>query len=156
VVSKNTALESGGCYNFNDNGGTISLTNCTIFGNDAHKGGAFNWNVDFNNSSGISVTTLTNCIFCRDSGGEIANANDALVTSKAIVTYSNVQDGSPGKGNISSDPLFANVAVGDFHLKSGSPCLGTGTRIGAPIADRDSHPRPIPPSMGAYEMTSAR
>jgi len=36
----------------------------------------------------------------------------------ATVTYSDVQGNWPGEGNIDVDPLFADPANGDYHLKS--------------------------------------
>jgi Disaggregatase related len=38
--------------------------------------------------------------------------------STPTVTYSCIQGGFTGTGNISSDPLFFNAAGGDLHLKS--------------------------------------
>lgn len=35
-----------------------------------------------------------------------------------VVTYSDVQGGWSGEGNIDTDPLFADAANGDYHLKS--------------------------------------
>jgi hypothetical protein len=37
---------------------------------------------------------------------------------KPEIIYSYIQEGWPGKTNISSDPLVANSANGSFHLKS--------------------------------------
>ena len=40
-----------------------------------------------------------------------------------------------GKGNILAEPMFADTAQRDFHLRSGSPCIGKGENgktIGAP------------------------
>ena len=34
------------------------------------------------------------------------------------MSYSCVESGSPGQGNISGDPLFVDAANGDYHLKS--------------------------------------
>jgi hypothetical protein len=42
------------------------------------------------------------------------------------VTYSDVQGGVTGTGNIDQDPLFVNAAADDCRLKEGSPAVGTG------------------------------
>lgn len=98
-----------------------------------------------------SAFTLTHCIFFGDKNDELANnyADTTIdykflhavgVKDKSIkylkhlpippikisVTASDIQGGFPGTGNIDVDPLFADAAAGDFHLKPGSPCLGMG------------------------------
>ena len=149
TITANTATyEGGGIYNYNYNSsGMVSLINCTITTNTAASegGGIYNYNDNLKGS-----ITLTNDIIYSDSRGEVVNSSysDPI----AIVTYSNVQGGSSGTGNINKDPLFVNAAIGDLHLKPGSPCLGVGTADGAPSTDLDGTPRPNPPSMGAYEM----
>jgi len=47
-----------------------------------------------------------------------------------------------GTDDISADPLFVNAAVGDFHLRSDSPCIDAGTNVGAPDHDFEGDPRP--------------
>jgi hypothetical protein len=42
------------------------------------------------------------------------------------VIYSDVEGGHPGTGNIDADPLFWNMAGGDFHLLQDSPCIDAG------------------------------
>ena len=76
---------------------------------------------------------------------------DEIVGGSPSVTYSNVQGGFPGVGNIDADPLF--VSDTDLHLQSGSPCKDTGTATGAPSDDLDGQPRPSCSGydMGAYE-----
>ena len=41
-----------------------------------------------------------------------------IMSDKAAVTYSDVQGGWPGEGNIDVDPCFADPCNGDYHLKS--------------------------------------
>lgn len=41
-------------------------------------------------------------------------------------SFFNMADPTGSNGNISSDPLFVNVAGGDFHLGAGSACIDAG------------------------------
>ncbi len=74
------------------------ITNCTIAGNLQH---------------GISggIPTIANSIIWANSPQQIAD-------TQGSVTYSNVQGGWAGEGNIDADPLFADPDNGDYHLKS--------------------------------------
>ncbi|MHB9071736.1 MAG: LamG-like jellyroll fold domain-containing protein [Sedimentisphaerales bacterium] len=60
--------------------------------------------------------TISNCI--------IWDCNDDLYNCTA--TYSCIQDGDAGTGNISNDPCFIDIDANDFHLKMGSPCISAG------------------------------
>jgi D-alanyl-D-alanine carboxypeptidase len=49
----------------------------------------------------------------------VTNSDAAQISSEpATVTYSDVQGGFTGEGNIDKDPLFADPDNGDYHLKS--------------------------------------
>jgi hypothetical protein len=49
----------------------------------------------------------------------VPNSNAAQISSDlALVTYSDIQGGWPGEGNIDTDPFFANPDNGNYHLKS--------------------------------------
>jgi beta propeller repeat protein/parallel beta-helix repeat protein len=80
--------------------GIPTLTNCTIAGNI---------------KSGIqdSFLTATNSIVYFNAGGAAQ-----IVNITGTVTYSDVQGAYQGAGNIDADPLFADPAGGDYHLKS--------------------------------------
>jgi len=71
--------------------------------------------------------------------------------SDSVVTYSDVEGGRNGEGNIRSDPLF--LGGGDYHLTASSPCIDSGTSNGAPSTDIEGNLRPNGHGydMGAYE-----
>jgi parallel beta-helix repeat protein len=90
------------------------LTNCTFFGNEAGvQGGAL-----YNSSS---WPTLTNCILWADAPDEIYG------TVSCPVTYSDVEGGYSGEGNMDEEPLLVDPDNGDFHLQAGSPCIDAGS-----------------------------
>lgn len=42
------------------------------------------------------------------------------------VTYTDLSQLLPGSGNMTADPLFVDVALHDYHLQAGSPCIDAG------------------------------
>ncbi len=70
-------------------------------------------------------------------------------------TYSDIgPDASPGMGNINIDPMFANAAQQDFHLKAGSPAKDAADPASTLPHDIDGDPRPQGPGrdVGADEL----
>lgn len=131
IFAGNLASTGGGIDNYPQNSPT--LANCTFVGNSAMTGSGL---ACFSSGqTDASTVVLTNCIF-RDGGDEISNDGPSTVE----VTYSNIEGGWAGEGNIDVDPFFAepgrwvdgsdpNIAVepndpnavwvdGDCHLKS--------------------------------------
>jgi hypothetical protein len=112
-ISGNTAGGNGGgiiCI-----AGTYpAITNNTITGNTAGGNGGGIYNLQ-------SWPTTTNCILWGNLPNEFYNYN-----CNPGVTYSDVQGGFPGTGNIDADPLWADPANDDFHLTWDSPCRNTG------------------------------
>jgi hypothetical protein len=91
--------------------------------------------------------TVINCIFW----GNTAGGTGPQISGSPGVTYSDVQGGFGGTGNINSDPVFfdpqaaglgAPTAAGDFHIGESSPCTNTATSAGAPADDIDGDARP--------------
>jgi len=83
-------------------------------------------------------------------------------TGNPDISYSCVQGGYPGEGNISDDPLFRDPASGDYRLLPDSPCIDTAGTSGPPD-DLNGNPRPVDIAgigrevtdtydMGAYEF----
>jgi len=155
----NAAVDNGGAMHNWESSPT--LVNCSLAGNSAQDEGGGIYNHDNN-------PTLTNCIVWGNTawtGGQIRN--DA---ASASVTYSCVQDGWPGEGNIDGDPQFVGSPnpgpdgqrgtldddYGDLRLVCGSPCLDAGTNTTdppLPATDADGNPRVVNGivDMGAYE-----
>jgi parallel beta-helix repeat protein len=128
----NCLIAENGQYGIAD--GILTITNCTIAANGL---------------CGISSyeLTVTNSIIYSN------NSDGVQIESQSIstVTYSDVQGGFPGEGNIDTDPLFADAANGDFHLLRDSPCIDAGD----PGSDFTLEPEPNGGriNMGAYGGT---
>ena len=114
---ENSAATFGGAIR-NSNSGSTTLTNCTFGANSAVDGSALACNPDDGGSKSPCVVQVANCIFWN--GGDEIFIDDKSIVN---VVYSNVQGSSgrgpwPGKGNIDSDPHFADAVNGDYHLTS--------------------------------------
>lgn len=63
-------------------------------------------------------------------------------------TPTSILTGRTPIGTITADPAFVNYQAngsGDYHLSSTSPCIGTGSPVGAYATDRDGNARPTRP-----------
>jgi len=168
----NPASQSGGAI-YNDSSNP-QLTNITFSGNSAPLGAAlYNWNsspslnnVTFSgNAAGLfgaamaswnsaSQPTVTNSIIWGNSPDQFFDGG-----STTSVTYSIVQGGYAGSGNLSGDPLLSPLADnGGFTqtmaLGAGSPALDTAELAScAPTDQRGiSRPQGVGCDMGAYEL----
>jgi len=143
TISGNSAERGGGIYC--DWYSSPSISHCTISGNSANYGGGI--------YEDFSSPQITNCILWADSPHEIDWANSFFPT----ITYSDIQGGWSGQGNIDADPLFVDPNSGDYQLKAGSPCIDAANpnAPGLPATDIIGNPRVINglPDMGAYEFT---
>ena len=143
TISENSAASYGGAiYVNNYEGSTDGLfTNNTLSGNTADRGGAMRLY--------YSDMDIANCIMW----GDIAPGGYPEIYKyggSPTITYSDIQGGYAGAGNIDSDPLFVNPAGHDYHILSGSPCKDTGTDAGV-VSDIDGGPRPVD---AGYDMGS--
>ena len=143
-------FNGGGIYWIDSNlaNNSLSLTNVDFYGNTAlAQGGAI-----YADDAGI---VLTNSIVWDNSapaGPEFSFGLDGVLTA----TYSDIEGGFTGAGDIGADPLFVNPAAENFQLQPGSPAIDTGTDAGAPDFDIAGDPRLTPDAgpvdMGAYEF----
>ncbi|MCK4659257.1 MAG: hypothetical protein KAV82_07010, partial [Phycisphaerae bacterium] len=161
IFSGNSADNSGGgMYNWWNSSPTV--TNCTFSGNSADYAGGGTYNDLYSNP------TVTNCTFSRNSAdhrgggmynydsnptvtncilwGNVPDEIHEIYDSEATVTYSDVQGGWLGEGNISVDPLFvdadgpdgiAGTMDDDLRLLPESPCIDAGNNYAVPADNAD-------------------
>ena len=155
LVIKNNLCDwnGGGVYCF-DNSGPI-IRNCTIANNSAPNGGGLctEWR---------SVPVVFNSIIWDNS-----ILYDIYDTTPPIITFSDIQGGWNGEGNINIDPRFVDPNGDDVYLLSDSPCIDTCTFISPGdigMTDVDGNPRILDGNgdgnsmadMGAYEFNPGK
>ena len=190
-IRGNLAVYGGGIYNYMN---SITIANSLFSGNVATQAGGAVYNY-FSPGEYVNVTIAGNFSGLPDSGGGTYNLGTAAkvkfvnsilygnlptqyTNAEAVmsVSYSAIQGGYSGVGNISSDPLFINPITaqntastgGDFHLSPFSPCVDTGFNdaVQIPILyryDLDGNQRIFDGDrdgvgtvdMGAYEIQQA-
>jgi len=132
-----TTGNGGGLYN---NGGTATLTNCTVSGNSASNGGGLwscgtamltNCTVSGNSASGYfggglynhGTATLTNCTVSGNSAGFVGGLYNSFGSSRTTLTNTIVA-GNTG---------FSDIGFGAYS--------GTNNLIGgSPLPDQFRHP----------------
>ena len=154
-------------------GTDTTVLNSTFYGNSAESwGGA----VSFYSSHADTICDVRNCVFQDNTapvGPQISVDRGALA-----VSYSNVEGGYEGTGNIDAAPLFVDLSDPDgpddiwgtaddgLRLQAGSPCIDAADGDAAPATDILGNPRVDDPTttpdtgvgtppwadMGAYEF----
>ncbi len=155
IIANNTAegiLCSGGIYfHLCD----AVVTNCTIYGNTSNQPGGGLRAVH-------STVDVVNCIVWNNAPDEMYS-----VESQINVSYSNINGGFEGLGNMDADPLFTDPENLDFHLQSTmgsyhggtwssdpacSPCIDAGNPAYPFQNEPEPHGGRI--NMGAYGNTN--
>lgn len=153
VLVNNKALQGAAIISRNES--TLIVTNSTFFGNIASIGHAA---LELESSTSTAADWITNCILWKDQPNEIAYSS---MTTPPEVSYSDIQNGYSGSGNIDADPKFykisaATPSLNEYRLQMDSPCIDAGDSAAPflPSADRDGCSRVTGTSvdMGAYEV----
>ena len=126
VISGNRAGEGGGLLCIGSN---TEIMNCTITGNSAVSRGGGLYSYD------DAKPIITNSILWANDPSQVEGRGP-------VVTFCDVEGGFEGEGNIEWDPQLMDLAGGDYHLSSGSPCIDAGTSHGAPDTDYEGDERP--------------
>lgn len=150
IFSGNSADCGGGICNWVS---CPTLTNCTFAGNSAPKGSAVACDSLYSQDC-PSTVRVTNCIIWDD-GNTMWNGDGSTIA----ISYSDVQTGWAGIGNIDAGPCFVeegywadandpNIHVepnepnaawveGDYHLRCTSPCIDAGDNNSVPPDTHD-------------------
>lgn len=135
----NNKLKGNSGYGVFANKGSATIKNNWIY--DSEKG------VKLVNASGtLYNNTIVNCEIAgvQKGGGQgtvtissciIWDCNDEL--SDCSATYSCIEDGDAGTGNISSDPCFVDEGNDDYHIWRKSPCVDAGDPCYSPGDETD-------------------
>ena len=132
IIRGNSSQLGGGLYNSITTDCLIINNNAIDRGGGSYLGSAINCtyveNTATTSGGGSFSTTATNCIFWRNSA-----PNGAQVFG-GTVTYSAIQGGFTGTGNISlsqdnisGGPMFVNPNAQNYQLQPCSPCVNTGS-----------------------------
>ena len=154
TLERNTAPVWGGGLYLRE--GQASLTDCRIVGNTSPKGSAvYVWRgtaellgctaadnaqgelppgAEETEPSAIEILEggllLANSVVWGNTGRSLAIPLDAGTDSSLCrVEYSDLQgdEAWPGPGNICADPLFVDSEHGNYALRTGSPCIDSGS-----------------------------
>jgi hypothetical protein len=126
VFAGNSCDSAGGAGAIYSLSGVLRISNCVFIGNRGATNALFCW-------PSLIAPKLTQCIVWD--GANPFDARGTQVSSGISVTYSDVQGGWPGMGNIDVDPCFADAGrwdpngtpndanddiwvTGDYHLRS--------------------------------------
>lgn len=130
IIKNNLICYNAGAQNFNGGAAIWALSNLgttpkiiennTIYENRSSTGtgGILSWSTN--------VTLRNNIIW----GNRSVNSSQILLAGGGTVsvTYSDIEGGYTGPGNINTDPLFSDTA--DFYLAAFSPCIDAGDSSG--------------------------
>ncbi|MHC1744626.1 MAG: MopE-related protein [Syntrophobacteraceae bacterium] len=150
IVSNRAGVTGGTGGAIHAESGSPRVINCTLSGNQAlganARGGAVA-------NGGGALITLVNSILW----GDLQNGAPNEVDGAADISFSDVQGGHAGTGNVSVAPLFMDPLNGHYELKPESSCVdrGNGGVAGIGSFDLYGNPRVVGTAVdqGAFETT---
>ncbi|MFK7743374.1 MAG: hypothetical protein AB8H80_23865 [Planctomycetota bacterium] len=132
----------GGSGGLNAERAGVRLLHCTVAGNTGGTSvtlGAGGLRVAFLGA----FADVTNSILWGNATAPGAASQIEVVSSTATVSFSDIEGGYAGTGNLQLDPAFRDAANGDYRLTASSPCMDAGdsTVPDLPATDFEGDPR---------------
>ncbi|MHC5111369.1 MAG: choice-of-anchor Q domain-containing protein [Planctomycetota bacterium] len=115
IVDNYSNLTGGGVTSF---GGHMSIINTTIVGNTAWWGSAI--------YAGAPTDVRNSIVWGNPTELNPNTQQIEGLAGTAQVSFSNIEDGYIGIGNIDIEPMFVAPELGDFHLQPNSPLIDAG------------------------------
>ncbi len=143
MISCNTILNNSADVWDGEGGGIACEDHCSprisnnvIAGNEAYSGGGvfclnYSSPTVFNNTVEGNSGTYGGGIFCADTLPKITDCifwGNGIDLWNCSASYSCIENGDEGTGNISSNPQFTRGPHGDYYLSPKGPCVNTGSR----------------------------
>jgi len=116
VINNNQSLS--GSALFMNHGSNLIVQNTTIVNNSNTSGGTLG------NSVGI-INIINSIVWNPNNLSEIVEESDGQINA----FYSDIRNGWPGDGNISTWPQFEDYINDDFTLLESSPCIDAGIQF---------------------------
>jgi parallel beta-helix repeat protein len=145
VAGNNTVIYNNLVYNINANGTYSSGGQSAISVFSGNGNQIYNNTIVNNRATAIEINGVSN----TQVSNNIVYGNSAAITNGGSGTTLNTN-------LLGIDAQFVNPVGGDFHLKSGSPAIDSGTSLTSVTADIAGTPRPQGKTfdIGAYEYSS--
>lgn len=173
IFSNNNATYGGVLHSSPIANTKQDFVNCTFISNTARQSGGV-----FSNYSGYVLSSndvgiwadfsenkvnLKNCLIWQNVAPDEPVFKSQIYSNFTppqvdfSTTYSLIQNGYPGTGNLNTDPLFVDPALGNFRLQPTSPAVNAGSPDITDLLPTDITGNPRIQGnrvdMGAYEFT---
>ncbi|MGQ9683162.1 MAG: right-handed parallel beta-helix repeat-containing protein [Anaerolineae bacterium] len=100
-----------------------------------------------------AVVTVTNNILASNAGQSLQSYSSAILTVDHNLFWNNQSDPILGSHSVQDDPLFVDLAGGNYHLQKTSPAIDRGIDLGiGDDIDGDTRPYGSAPDIGADEV----
>ncbi|MCB9769487.1 MAG: right-handed parallel beta-helix repeat-containing protein [Candidatus Omnitrophica bacterium] len=115
LLAFNQSLEAGAIYS-EPTFDPTRLVNCTLYGNSAEDTGGI-----------VAHRAVYSDLYLSVVNSILWNPGAEIKSDSWSASYSDIQGGATGEGNINAYPLFQDIGEKDFRLLNGSPCIDRGS-----------------------------